>query len=84
MPFTRLSRQHLGLVPDDPKRDAKTKQTGGEGGGVGGAVALDTVVAASLAVRLDDGVGVEDAAIEEIEDVARDDGGEGHEAPVLA
>lgn len=47
-------------------------------------VAVQAVRAGPLAVRADDAVAIKDGAVEQIEDVARDHGAEGHEAPVLA
>lgn len=72
------------LVPNHPQRHADARHARHEGNAVRGAVALQAVVAAALAAGLDDAVVVKDGAVEQIEDVGRDDGGERHEAPVLA
>lgn len=80
----RLGLPSLPLVPDDPERDDQAEPAGGEGDDVGGTVAGEPVGAGADAVVVDDGVGVEDGAVEEVEDVARDDRRQGHEAPVLA
>lgn len=76
LPGTALSRglgeSGLPLVPDNPQGNDQTQSAGGEGDDVSGAVALEAVAARANAVLVDDGVGVEDGAVEEVEDVARD------------
>lgn len=71
-------------MADDPDGNGHADQAGYKGDAVGGAVALESLVARALAARIKDAVVVQDGAIDKVEDVGGEDGRERHEAPVLA
>ena len=72
------------LLLYEPERDPESDGAGAQRDNVGRPVAVYAFRAEPGAVGLDDGVRVEHGAEEEVEDIARDHGGEGHGAPVLA
>ncbi len=72
------------LMSNNPQGNADASHARRKGDAVRGAVALEAVVAGALAAGLDDAVVVKDGAVEQVEDVGRDDGCERHEAPILA
>lgn len=72
------------LMANHPKRQNKTNGTRCQGHQVGSAVAVQSVVANALPVWSKHRVLIVDFAVEDVEDVARDNGRKCHEAPVLA
>lgn len=80
----RVLEMLIMLVTNNPQRDAYSNKTGSKGDPVCGAVALNTVVARSLAIGTDHAVAVVRGAVKEVENVGREDGRQRHEAPVLA
>lgn len=77
----------LGVLPSllvyHPQRQHKADRAGSHGNHVRGAVTLQPLRARALTVRADDAMLIENDAIEQVEDVAREDRRHGHEAPVL-
>jgi len=72
------------LVPNNKQRDDQPKPTRPQCDEIRRPVAGDAVRARALAAGPHDAVAVEDGAVEEVEDVARYDRRQRHEAPVLA
>ncbi len=72
------------LVPDAPEGAGDAQQGGAKGDPVGRGVAGAALEALHVALGVADRVGVVDAAVQQVEDVARQDGRQGHGAPVLA
>jgi hypothetical protein len=70
-------------MPDDPERDAETQTAGPKRHNVSRPIALDAVLATSLPVFLYNGVCIEGKAVKQVEDIARYDGRQSHESPVL-
>lgn len=71
------------LLPDTPQTDEQARQAREKSHIVRGAVAAQALGAVALALGRDDRVVVVDGAVEQVEDVAADDGREGHDPPVL-
>lgn len=71
------------LVAYHPQRQHKARRTSAHCDHIGGAVALQALDARALATGADDAVLVKDDTVEQVEDVAGEDGGHCHEAPVL-
>lgn len=71
------------LVPDHPQRQCEANDASRHRDQICRAVTLETINARALAVGADDAVLVKNDSIEQVEDVAGDDGRHGHEAPVL-
>jgi len=72
------------LAPNGQQRDDNPHAARGQRDKVGVPVAAHAIGAVPLAVGPNHAVAVKDEAVEEVEDVARDDGAQRHEAPVLA
>lgn len=71
------------LVTNHPQRQHEADRASSHSDNVRRAVALKTLHARAFASRAHDAVLVENDTIKQIEDVARENGGHGHEAPVL-
>lgn len=71
------------LAHDTPETDDDSGKSREESSVVGGLVATQTVGTVPISVVTDHGVSVEDAAVEQVEDVTAENGGKGHDAPVL-
>lgn len=71
------------LLPDTPQADEQAREARKKSHVVRGLVALQAVGAVALAFGRDDRVVVVDGAVEQVEDVAADDGRQGHDPPVL-
>lgn len=71
------------LAHDTPKADDDSRKARDEGSVVGGLVAAKAVGTIAVTVVAHHGVSVEDAAIEQIENISTEDGSERHDAPVL-
>lgn len=71
------------LRPDTPETDSHASYPGEEGHVERDLVALQSVAAVPLPARRHHRVVIVDGAVEEVEDVAADDGRKGHDAPVL-
>lgn len=74
---------HLLLTQNTPKTNHDSSHAGEERRVVRSSVAAQTIGAVALTVCADNGVFIIDAAVEHVEDVTAQDGGEGHRAPVL-
>lgn len=82
--FLFLVLVDLVLMPDAPQTAADANDGGEEGHPVSGLVAIIANETFHVSILVTDRVGVVDAAVEDVEDVAGDDGREGHRTPVLA
>ena len=71
------------LSEDAPEADADTSDAGEEGQIIGGAVAIQSVGALTVAIFADHGVAVVDGTVEEVEYVSAENRGQGHHTPVL-
>lgn len=74
---------HLLLTHDTPETNRDPCNAGEERRVVGSSVTAQSVGAVAFTIWADNRVLVVDAAVEEVEDVAAQDGCEGHGAPVL-
>lgn len=72
------------LMPYDPQSDGNADETGSESDPIRGAVAIQSFVTGSFAIGLDDAITIIGSAVEEIENIGRDDRAQRHEAPILA
>lgn len=70
-------------MANDPQRQSKAYDASANCNEVCRAVTVNALFAGTFAFGVDDAVLVEDNAVENIEDITREDGGHGHESPVL-
>lgn len=71
------------LADDTPQANSNTSKTGEKGEVIGRPVTSQAVRTLAVTVLTNNGVAVVDSTVQKVEDVATEDWGQSHDAPVL-